>query len=77
MRYRLRTLLIVLALGPPLLAGVWLILPVLRAAILAFTIRDMLWLALIAGISLGWWAKQQRSARRIDALAKRVHQLRD
>jgi len=77
MQYRLRTLLIVLALGPPVLAGAWLILPVLRAAILAFTIRDTLWLALIAGISLGWWVKHRQSARRIEALAKRVHHLRD
>ena len=76
MQYRLRTLLIVLAIGPPILAGLSLYHPVLQATLLAFTIRDALWLTLVLGLSLAWWFKHRRSERRVEALANRVHQIR-
>lgn len=34
MRYRLRTLMILLAVGPPLLAGIWLALPTITLVLL-------------------------------------------
>ncbi len=40
MQYRLRTLLIVLALGPPVLAGAWFALPALRAQYVAWQWRE-------------------------------------
>jgi hypothetical protein len=76
MRFRLRTLLIVLALAPPLMAALWLYSPVVRATLFAFTIRDALWLVLLAGLALGWWNSQQRFARRLSALSDRHHKLR-
>jgi hypothetical protein len=76
MRYRLRTLLIVLALGPPLLAGLWLYSPVVRATLLAFNLRDALWLVVILGLGIGWWNSQRRSARRLAALSNRFHKTR-
>jgi hypothetical protein len=39
-RYKLRTLLIVLALGPPMLAGAWFALPALRAQYVAWQWRE-------------------------------------
>jgi hypothetical protein len=76
MRYRLRTLLIVLALGPPVLAGVWTYVPVFRAAFSTFTARDGLWLALLIGLAVGFCNHHRRSKRRIAALAQKIVRIR-
>jgi hypothetical protein len=77
MHFHLRTLLIVLALGPPVLAGLWLYKPVLRAAVFVFSVRDALWLALLIGLTCAWWIRHHRSRKKIDALANRLHQARN
>jgi hypothetical protein len=54
MQFRLRTLLIVLALGPPLLAGLWLSSETI--ALVALTVIGfLLFVAVLAGISV-WCA---------------------
>jgi len=77
MRYNLRTLLIVLAIGPPMLAGAWLYISVFRAAFSTFTPRDGLWLALLLGFAIGFWINHKRSQKRISALAEKIVRIRD
>jgi len=76
-RYKLRTLLIVLTLAPPLLAAAWTYVPLFRAAFSTFTPRDGLWLALLLGLATGFWVNHRRSERRIAALAKKIARIRD
>jgi len=76
MQYRLRTLLIVLALAPPALAAAWIYIPVFRAAFVTFTPRDGLWLALLLGCPIGFWINHKRSQRRIAALAEKIVRIR-
>jgi hypothetical protein len=49
MRYRLRTLLIVLALGPPMLALAWW----LRVELLQMTVAAVFWALLVGVLLLG------------------------
>jgi uncharacterized protein YneF (UPF0154 family) len=77
MRYNLRTLLIVLAIGPPMLAGAWLYISVFRAAFSTFTPRDGLWVALLLGFAIGFWINHKRSQKRISALAEKIVRIRD
>jgi hypothetical protein len=76
-RYTLRTLLIVLALGPPALAWAWVWWPAFGAGLLTVTVRDALWLTLIAAILIGFQIQQRRSQRRIEALATRIQRIRE
>jgi hypothetical protein len=77
MRYRLCTLLIVLALAPPFLAGLWTYVPVMRAAFSTFTPRDGMWMALLVGFAIAFWIQHRRSERRIAALARKIVRIRD
>jgi hypothetical protein len=77
MRFRLRTLLILLAVMPPVLAGAWTYVPIFRAAFSTFTPRDGLWLVLLIGLAIGFWNHHRRSERRIAALAKKIVRIRD
>jgi hypothetical protein len=55
LRYRLRTLLIVLALGPPLLAGAWwAIAPSLGYPLLVNALV-VLWLSMVVGLGAVAW----------------------
>jgi hypothetical protein len=76
-RYKLRTLLIVLGVGPPLLAGLWTYVPVIRAAFSTFTPRDGMWMALLVGFAIAFWTQHRRSERRIEALAEKIVRIRD
>lgn len=33
-----------------------------------FTIRDLLWLTLVVGLALGWWAERRNTHRRIEVI---------
>ena len=35
-----------------------------------FTIRDLLWLTLLAAVLVAWWVDRRAQAKRIDALEK-------
>ncbi len=35
--------------------------------LLRFTLRDLLWLAVLVGLGLGWWIDRQRSASKLEA----------
>jgi hypothetical protein len=35
-----------------------------------FTIRDLLWLTLLAAVAVAWWVDRRAQARRIDELEK-------
>ena len=37
---------------------------------LRFTIRDLLWLTLLAAVLVAWWVDRRAQARRIDELEK-------
>lgn len=77
LRYNLRSLLMVLAIGPPVLAGAWIYVSVFRAAFSTFTPRDGLWLALLFGFAIGFWINHKRSQRRIAALAEKIVRIRN
>jgi len=77
MRFRLRTLLIVLAIGPAVLAGLWTYVPVIRAAFSTFTQRDWMWMTLLTGFAIAFWIQHRRSERRIAALAKKIVSIRE
>jgi hypothetical protein len=77
MQYNLRTLLILSAIGPPILAASWIYVPVFRAAFSTFTPRDGLWLALLLGFAIGFWIHHGRSERRIAALAEKITRIRN
>jgi len=72
MRYRLRTLLIILGIGPPLLAGVWLYKPPLEELVGGLT---MLGILSLAYWSLGYWASQ-RSPKRARAFGRLIRRRR-
>jgi hypothetical protein len=56
MRFRLRTLLIVLAMGPPLMAGVWLLLQLHRGPTMLVTIAACV-------VSVAWfWVRRRELA---------------
>jgi len=71
MRYQLRTLLIRLAAGPPLLEflqsswqrsqqGLGTHTQRNLWTIFRFSIRDVLWLMVVVGLGVGWWNDQRR-----------------
>jgi hypothetical protein len=62
MRYRLRTLLIVLALGPPVLAGVWFAWPALRAQYVAWQWREVVERAKLVRTGGGGLVGEDKSA---------------
>jgi len=55
MRFRLRTLLIVLALGPPVLAAVWWKLSPLLGYPLLVNTLVVLWLSILFGLMVAAW----------------------
>jgi hypothetical protein len=55
MRFRLRTLLIVLALGPPVLAGVWWKLSPLFGYPLLVNALVVLWLSMVFSLGVAAW----------------------
>jgi hypothetical protein len=40
---------------------------------LRFTIRDLLWLTLLAAVAVAWWVDRRAMARRIDELEKQSY----
>ena len=42
-----------------------------------FTIRDLLWLTLLAAVLVAWWVDRARLARRIDELERASQQALD
>jgi len=64
MRFRLRTLLIVLALGPPVLAFIWLVPNPLTEVLLIVALFGLLVVPIWAGVRRAALLKQRRAKRK-------------